>query len=142
MLSTGASHLHEICEALDWIDPQGKEVALMHFILNSPCGDVNANLGMMLDLKRRFPERMLGYSDHTLPGDMHAIEVATLLGARVIEKHFTHDKGLPGRGQVNRVQSNRMNYFTGTCWSDPDRRRGVADRVWINIAMDLESPNL
>ena len=88
LLSTGASHLHEIAEALDWIEPQGNKVALMHCILNYPCQDVNANLGMMLDLKRRFPDRMLGYSDHTLPGDMRALEVATLLGARVLEKHF------------------------------------------------------
>jgi sialic acid synthase SpsE len=111
LLSTGASHLHEISEALDWIEPQGNKVALMHCILNYPCQDVNANLGMMLDLKRRFPDRMLGYSDHTLPGDMRALEVATLLGARVLEKHFTHDKSLPGNDHYHAMDKADLMLF-------------------------------
>jgi len=31
-----------------------------------------------------------------LPGDMKVLETATLLGARILEKHFTYDKTLPG----------------------------------------------
>jgi N-acetylneuraminate synthase len=31
-----------------------------------------------------------------MPRDMKTLEVAALLGAEVIEKHFTHDKTLPG----------------------------------------------
>ena len=46
---------------------------------------------MIGDLKSKFPEKIVGYSDHTLPKDMKILEVATLLGAS-IEKHFTYDK--------------------------------------------------
>ena len=39
----------------------------------------------------------IGYSDHTLPDEtMTILTTAYLLGAEVIEKHFTLDKTLPG----------------------------------------------
>ncbi|HQF56086.1 MAG TPA: N-acetylneuraminate synthase family protein [Fibrobacteria bacterium] len=96
LLSTGASDLHEIQEAMSWIEPAGVPVCLLHCVLNYPTPDEAAHLGMISDLKRRFPECRIGYSDHTLPRDMATLEVATLLGAEILEKHFTHDKNLPG----------------------------------------------
>lgn len=96
LLSTGAADLHEIQEALSWIAPSGASVCLLHCVLNYPTADADAHLGMIADLHRRFPGCRIGYSDHTLPADMAALEVAALLGAEVLEKHFTHDKGLPG----------------------------------------------
>lgn len=96
LLSTGASYLYEIQEAVEWIDNHGNPMALLHCVLNYPTSDENANLGMISGLKAKFPDKIIGYSDHTLPQDMKALEVATLLGARILEKHFTHDKTLPG----------------------------------------------
>lgn len=96
ILSTGASHLHEIQEAVSWIEAKGNPVSLLHCVLNYPTPDHNANLGMILGLKKAFPDKIIGYSDHTLPKDMKVCEMATLLGAVIIEKHFTHDKTLPG----------------------------------------------
>ena len=51
---------------------------------------------MITDLKRRYPDRVIGYSDHTLPGDSRVLELAYALGAEILEKHFTNDKNLPG----------------------------------------------
>jgi N-acetylneuraminate synthase len=96
ILSTGASSLHEIQEAVGWIERFGNSLALLHCVLNYPTLDKNANLGMILDLKAKFPDKIIGYSDHTLPNDMKVCEMATMLGAIIIEKHFTHDKTLPG----------------------------------------------
>lgn len=96
ILSTGASELDEITEALGWIDGFNVPVALLHCVLNYPTADDDANLGMIPALEREFPDRIIGYSDHTLPRDMRVCEAAVLLGARIIEKHFTHDKTLPG----------------------------------------------
>ena len=96
ILSTGASSLEEINSALSWIELSKEKIALLHCILNYPTEDRNANLAMILDLKKQFPDLILGYSDHTLPRDMKNLEIATLLGAKIIEKHFTHDKSLPG----------------------------------------------
>jgi N-acetylneuraminate synthase len=52
---------------------------------------------MIEGLQRSFPNYMIGYSDHTVPDEnMLILATAYLKGARVIEKHFTHDKTLPG----------------------------------------------
>jgi N-acetylneuraminate synthase len=52
---------------------------------------------MITGLRKEFPEFVIGYSDHTLPDeDMTVLTSAYLLGARVIEKHFTFDKTLTG----------------------------------------------
>jgi len=96
ILSTGASNLDEIHDAVGWIKEYNNPLAILHCILNYPTKDENANLGMIVDLKRQFPDYLIGYSDHTLPNDMKTCEIASLLGAVIIEKHFTHDKTLPG----------------------------------------------
>ena len=43
---------------------------------------------MIKDLQRKFPDKMVGYSDHTLPNDMKVLEMATMLGAVILEKHL------------------------------------------------------
>lgn len=96
ILSTGASYLYEIEEAVSWMKPYGIDYALLHCILNYPTDDLNANLGMIPGLIKKFPDTLIGYSDHTLPKDMQTLETAFLLGARILEKHFTHDKTLTG----------------------------------------------
>ena len=47
-------------------------------------------------LQEHFPGYTVGYSDHTLPKQMETMETAYLLGAKILEKHFTHDNTLPG----------------------------------------------
>ncbi|MCY1277499.1 N,N'-diacetyllegionaminic acid synthase [compost metagenome] len=111
ILSTGASHLWEIQEAVGWIEKFGNPLALLHCVLNYPTPDSNANLGMIMGLKRAFPEYLIGYSDHTLPGDMRNCEVATLLGSVIIEKHFTHDKTLPGNDHYHAMDKNDLKVF-------------------------------
>ena len=96
LLSTGASYLYEIQEAVEWIEKHGNSLALLHCVLNYPTADENANLGMIKGLQEKFPDKLIGYSDHTLPKEMKTLEAASLLGAVILEKHFTHDKNLPG----------------------------------------------
>lgn len=111
ILSTGASYLHEIAEAVEWIEARGNKLALLHCVLNYPTLDKNAALGMIPALRRVFPRHVIGYSDHTLPGDMHILETATLLGARILEKHFSHDKTLPGNDHYHAMDKNDLAHF-------------------------------
>lgn len=111
ILSTGASNIDEIKEALEWIRPSGIPVALLHCVLSYPTSDEDANLGMIVDLQRRFPNYLIGYSDHTLPKDMKTIETAVLLGASLIEKHFTHDKSLPGNDHYHAMDKKDLKTF-------------------------------
>jgi N-acetylneuraminate synthase len=111
ILSTGASKLSEIVEAVEWIEAKGNQLALLHCVLNYPTPDKNANLGMITDLKTRFPDKLIGYSDHTLPKDMKVLEIATLLGSVIIEKHFTHDKTLPGNDHYHAMDKEDLKLF-------------------------------
>jgi N-acetylneuraminate synthase len=111
VLSTGASHLWEIQEAVGWIESHGNQLALLHCVLNYPTVDSEANLGMIAGLRRAFPDRLIGYSDHTLPHDMKVCEVAVLLGASIIEKHFTHDKSLPGNDHYHAMDRGDLQQF-------------------------------
>lgn len=97
-LSTGASTVDEIKEAVDAIEKEGiKQIVIMHCILNYPTKHEDANLGMIKHLRKVFPEYLIGYSDHTLPdSSMIVLATAVLLGANVIEKHFTLDKSIKG----------------------------------------------
>ena len=54
--------------------------------------DNDANLGMILDLKTRYPEVLVGYSDHTEDG--LAILAAVARGAKIVERHigYWHQK--------------------------------------------------
>lgn len=111
ILSTGSSYLWEIQQALDTIAKYGNQVVLMHCILNYPTADENAHLGMLLDQEKRFPQTIPGYSDHTLPGKMEVLKIATLLGAAVLEKHFTHDKTLPGNDHYHAMDKEDLKHF-------------------------------
>lgn len=111
ILSTGASYLHEIEEALLWIEASGVPASLMHCVLNYPTRDSDANLGMIVHLREKFPRHTIGYSDHTLPGDMRNLEVAYLLGAAVLEKHFTFDKTLPGNDHYHAMDKEDLKAF-------------------------------
>lgn len=111
ILSTGASHLWEIQQAVDIIEKNGNPYCLMHCVLNYPTPNSNANLGMIWDLKNKFPNAVPGYSDHTLPQNMEVVHAAVLLGATVIEKHFTHDKSLPGNDHYHAMDKEDLKLF-------------------------------
>jgi len=98
VLSTGASTLAEIDTAVEVLSRSGcSDPVLMHCVLNYPCNNENAHLNMIEGLRRGYPELVIGYSDHTLPdAGMLILSAAWLKGALVLEKHFTHDKTLPG----------------------------------------------
>ena len=111
ILSVGASYHEEVRQAVNVINKSGNPLCLLHCILNYPTEDMNANLGMILDLRKHYPQNLIGYSDHTLPKDMRSLEAAVLLGASVLEKHFTHDKTLPGNDHYHAMDKEDLKLF-------------------------------
>ena len=113
VLSTGASTLGEIDIALETLKEAGCEnIALLHCILNYPTPNIQANLRMIKGLKRAYPNYLIGYSDHTLPDDsMIPLLSAHLLGAVILEKHFTHDKTLVGNDHYHAMDVNDLSRF-------------------------------
>ena len=113
VLSTGASTMAEVRDAVRTLGDAGcTELSLLHCVLNYPTADENANLGMITVLRKEYPDLVIGYSDHTVPdAEMTALCTAYLLGARVIEKHFTHDKSLPGNDHYHAMDVDDLARF-------------------------------
>lgn len=96
ILSTGMSELQEIEAALQVLEKAGtprSSVTLLHCNTQYPTPYCDVNLRAMEALASLSPAAV-GYSDHTVGIEVPVAAVA--LGARVIEKHFTLDKTLPG----------------------------------------------
>ena len=93
LLSTGASSINEIKEAVRIIKKNGNEkILIMQCTLCYPTKPQDSNLLAINDIKRNFPKYLVGLSDHTL-----GIEIASasvLYGVSAIEKHFTFNKKL------------------------------------------------
>ena len=97
-LSVGASYLSEVEETVRAIKEEGNnDICLFHCVLSYPTQNEDANLNFIKHLKAVFPDVKIGFSDHTLPDEcMTILTTAYMLGADVIEKHFTLDKTLKG----------------------------------------------
>lgn len=94
IISTGASYLKEVKEAVRAVKKEGNgKIILLHTTSLYPTPLKDVNLKAILTLKKEF-NLPTGYSDHTLGINVSLVAVA--LGIRVIEKHFTLDKNLPG----------------------------------------------
>ncbi len=98
IISTGASTISEIWRAVEWIREEGNDqIAILHCVLNYPTKYEDANLGAIVKMREVFPDYIVGYSDHTLPDHVNEVLITSwLLGAQVIEKHYTWNKDLPG----------------------------------------------
>ena len=98
LLSAGASNAEEIDAAIACIRKYNRQpLVLMHCVLEYPTPYAHANLNKIISLKERYPDVVVGYSDHTKPDACaDVIKTAYNLGAQVVEKHFTLDKSLPG----------------------------------------------
>ncbi len=96
LLSSGMSTLQEVVAAVDTLVAAGlpkSKITVLHCTSLYPAPIAAVNLRAMAAI-RESTGCEVGYSDHTL-GD-HVSIAAVALGATVIEKHFTLDRGLPG----------------------------------------------
>lgn len=119
-MSAGASYLSEVDEAIRALKEVGcKDIVIFHCVLSYPTDPSNANLNVIKTLKQTFPDVRVGFSDHVAPDDtMMTLATAYLLGAEVIEKHFTLNKNLPGNDH----------YHAG---NPEDFKKAISNFKWI-----------
>lgn len=92
MIATGASEMWEVEQAVNAIIKYNPNIILMQCNTNYTGVFENfkyINLNVLKSYSIRYPNMVLGLSDHT-PGHTTVLG-AIALGARVIEKHFTAD---------------------------------------------------
>ena len=95
LLSTGGGTLADIERAVETILPLNDQLCVLQCTAAYPASVEDLNLNVITTLRERFPDLLIGLSDHQ-NGIAMAV-VAYMLGARVIEKHFTLDHALKGR---------------------------------------------
>lgn len=94
LLSTGMADIREVADALDVIVGRGDpQVALLHCVSSYPADASDANLRAIATLRAAFG-RPAGWSDHSLGIELATAAVA--LGAALVEKHLTLDRGRSG----------------------------------------------
>lgn len=97
ILSTGMATLGEVETALTTLRAEGipwDTITVLQCHTDYPTRFEDANLRAMETMRAAFPGIHVGYSDHTL--GIEAPIAAVAMGARLIEKHFTLDRTLPG----------------------------------------------
>jgi sialic acid synthase len=87
LLSTGGASIDDIDRAVETIRPINEQLAILQCTAAYPCETEDLNLQVITTLRERYPEYVIGLSDHQ--NGISMALVAYMLGARVIEKHFT-----------------------------------------------------
>lgn len=114
LISTGASTLEEVAQIVGLIRGINRRIpiVLLHCVLSYPTKFENANLRRIAIFKEKFKNCLVGYSDHTMPDEnMALVSAAYVLGAQVIEKHFTLDKKLPGNDHYHAMDPEDLKKF-------------------------------
>jgi len=86
-LSTGAANLEEVRRAYVTVTKYHDQICFLHTVCAYPAEYSDLNLNVITTLKREFPNVLVGYSGHD--NGILAAVIARMLGACVIEKHFT-----------------------------------------------------
>jgi N,N'-diacetyllegionaminate synthase len=96
IMSTGMSTLDEVRDALNILLEAGAKkdkITILHCNTEYPTPMEDVNLKAMITIRDELGVN-IGYSDHTLGIEIPVAAVA--MGAKVIEKHFTLDRTMPG----------------------------------------------
>jgi N-acetylneuraminate synthase len=127
LLATGASTLDEVDMAMSTLLHRTDEIVLMQCNTNYTASLENfkyINLNVLKEYRRKYPDTILGLSDHT-PGHATVLGAVTL-GARVIEKHFTDDVSREGPDHKFSMDFNT--------WKDMvDRTRELENSLGLEI---------
>jgi len=126
LLSTGGGTMADIERAVDTIRPINEQLCILQCTAAYPADVEDLNLSVITTLRERFPQLVIGLSDHQ-NGIAMAV-VAYMLGARVIEKHFTLDHALKGRDHAFSLMPEGMRrlvrdlHRVPTALGDPEKR--------------------
>lgn len=103
LLSSGMSSWAEIDEAVRTLKGNGcDDLTVLQCTSEYPCPAEQSGLNILNEINERYENVKVGYSDHTMG---IAIPIAAVvLGASVIEKHFTLSQKMYGSDAMNSIE--------------------------------------
>lgn len=108
-LSSGMSNWKELDMAVDTLKESGaKDIVLFQCVSEYPCKPENSGLNLIEEYKARY-NLTVGYSDHTLGVAIPL--AAVVMGAEVIEKHFTLSKKMYGSDAMNSTEPDEFKFL-------------------------------
>jgi N,N'-diacetyllegionaminate synthase len=112
LLSSGMSSWAELDEAVKTLQSNGcKDLTLLQCTSEYPCPPKEAGLNVLDEMKDRYKDVTIGYSDHTMGV---AIPLAAVIkGATVIEKHFTLSQKMYGSDAMNSTEPEEFKRLVG-----------------------------
>lgn len=137
IMSTGMASLAEVEDAVNILEKAGtprSRIWLLHCTTQYPAPYESVNLRAM-DALATLGCAGVGYSDHTVGTDIAVAAVAR--GARIVEKHFTLDRNLPGPDHRASLEPWQLAELVSAI-----RRTEAALGDGVKEAADAERPNI
>lgn len=94
IVASGMVSLAELHEVVNYLRKGGTNPVLLYCISEYPCPVEHFNLGTIEYLKEKYPDLIIGFSDHSIGFEVDL--AAVKLGAQIIEKHFSFSRDLWG----------------------------------------------
>jgi sialic acid synthase len=108
-LSTGGGTVEDIDRAVEAILPLNAQLCVLHCTASYPADVDDLNLSVITTLRERYPELVIGLSDHH--NGIAMAPVAYMLGARAFEKHFTLNHAWKGTDHAYSLMPDGMRRF-------------------------------
>jgi sialic acid synthase len=94
VVSTGGADISDVDRAVELLSNAGAQFSVLQCTAGYPPKYEELNLRVISTYRERYPDTVIGYSGHDSGIAMSL--VAYVLGARVIEKHFTLNRAMKG----------------------------------------------
>jgi N-acetylneuraminate synthase/sialic acid synthase len=94
IVSTGGAQLEDVQRAYDAILPINPQLSILQCTAGYPAATEELDLRVISTYRDRFPDAVIGFSSHD-NGIVMPV-AAYMLGARIIEKHFTLNRAMKG----------------------------------------------
>jgi sialic acid synthase len=94
IVSTGGGSIDDVQRLYDEVKPINAQLCLLQCTASYPAEPEDMNLRVIGTFRDRYPDLVIGLSDHQ--NGIAMADVAYILGARVIEKHFTLNRAWKG----------------------------------------------
>ena len=106
IISTGMNDVNSIRKAIKILDKRKVQYAILHTTNLYPTMYSEVRLNALIELKKIFPNTVIGLSDHT--GDNYTSYAAIAMGASIIEKHFIDNNSRKGPDVSASVNTKQM----------------------------------